>query len=80
MDITHFHGNHHLGDTLISFIVLYNIKDFFEKNNKTVYFYMRSEHIDQMKDFIPIKGMIEKPRPAITACFTASFEVNSIFL
>jgi hypothetical protein len=57
MDIIHFHGNHHLGDTLISFIVLYNLKDFFEKNNKTVYFYMKNEHIDQMNDFIPIKGM-----------------------
>ena len=57
MNIIHFHGNHHLGDTLISFIVLYNTKQFFENNNTTVYFYMRSENIDQMNDFKPIKGM-----------------------
>jgi hypothetical protein len=57
MDIIHFHGNHHLGDTMISFIVLYNIKEFFENNNKTVYFYMRNENIEQMKDFKPIKEM-----------------------
>ena len=57
MDITHFHGNHHLGDIMISFIVLYNIKQYFEDNNKTVYYYMRHEHIEQMNDFKPIKGM-----------------------
>jgi len=57
MNITHFHGNHHLGDTLIGLIVLYNAKQYFENNNKTVYYYIRSEHIEQIKDFKPIKGM-----------------------
>ena len=42
MNITHFHGNHHLGDTLIALIVLYNAKQYFENNNKTVYYYIRS--------------------------------------
>jgi hypothetical protein len=43
---------------MISFIVLYNIKQYFEDNNKTIYYYMRNEHIEQMIDFIPIKGML----------------------
>jgi len=58
MDVIHFHGNHNLGDMMISFIVLYNIKQYFEDNNKTIYYYMRNEHIEQMIDFIPIKGML----------------------
>ena len=57
MKILHFHGNHHLGDTLISFIALYNAKEYFENNNITVYFYMNTEHIEQMNDFKPIKGI-----------------------
>jgi hypothetical protein len=57
MNSIHFHGNHHLGDTLISFIVLYNTKQYFESNNITVYFYIRNEHIEQMIDFKPINGM-----------------------
>jgi hypothetical protein len=57
MKILHFHGRHHLGDTLISFIALYNAKECFENNNTTVYFYMNAEHIEQMNDFKPIKGI-----------------------
>jgi hypothetical protein len=57
MNILHFHGNHHLGDTMFAFIVIYNIKDYLEQNDTTVYFYMNNENIDQMSDFKPVKGM-----------------------
>lgn len=57
MNVLHLHGNHHLGDTMIAFIFLYNIKDYLEKNNTTVYFYMKNENIIQMEDFKPIIGM-----------------------
>jgi hypothetical protein len=56
MKIINFHGNHHLGDTLISFIPLYNAREYFEKNNIKICFYMREEHIEQMNDFKPIKN------------------------
>lgn len=57
MEIYHFHGNHHLGDTMFAFIILYNIKSYLEQKNITVYFYMRIENINQMKDFCPINNM-----------------------
>lgn len=57
VNILHFHGNHNLGDIMFNFIVFYNIKNFIKSKNTTIYFYMRSEHIHQMKDFKPIKNM-----------------------
>lgn len=57
MKILHCHANHHLGDIMFTFIVLYNIKEYLENNDTTVFFYTRTEHIEQMKDFKPIKEM-----------------------
>jgi hypothetical protein len=57
MKILHFHGIHNLGDIVFNFIIFYNIKQYLEENNITIYFYMRNEHIEQMNDFKPIKGM-----------------------
>jgi hypothetical protein len=54
--ILNLHGNHHLGDTLISFIPIYNARKYFEKNNIKICFYIREEHIEQMNDFKPIKN------------------------
>ena len=57
MNILHFHENHHIGDILITIIVFYNIKDFLENNNTTIYFYIPNEHIEQVKDFVTIRDM-----------------------
>jgi len=83
MNTIHFHGNHHLGDTLISFIPLYNARDYFNNNNIKICFYMRSEHIEQMKDFKPIDNfeifdITQKPPNSIEIwdCNDYIFEPN----
>ena len=84
MNILHFHGNHNLGDIMFNYIVFYNIKDYLETNNTTIYFYMRYEHIQQLNDFKPIKGMqifdiSNKPKNSIELwdCNDYMFEPNS---
>ena len=56
--IIHFHGNHNLGDIMFNFIIFYNIKDYLESIDCTIYFYMRNELIEQMNDFNPVKNMM----------------------
>jgi len=70
MTILHFHGVHNLGDIMFNFIVFYNIRNYLKSIDATIYFYMRSEHINQMKDFKPIDNMIlldisQKPKESI---------------
>ena len=68
--IIHFHGNHNLGDIMFNFIIFYNIKDYLESIDCTIYFYMRNELIEQMNDFKPVKNMMifdisKKPNDSI---------------
>ena len=81
--ILNFHGNHHLGDTLISFIPLYNASNYFNENNITINFYMRPEHIEQMNYFKPtnnfnIYDISKKPNNSfeIWDCNDYIFEPN----
>lgn len=83
VNILHFHGNHNLGDIMFNFIIFYNIKNFLESRNMTIFFYMRSDHIHQMKDFKPIKNMkifdiSKKPANSIELwdCNDYIFEIN----
>lgn len=55
--ILHFHGDHHLGDIMFNFIVFYNIQNYLTSIDATIYFYMRSEHIEQMNEFKPIANI-----------------------
>ena len=68
--ILHCHGIHNLGDIMFNYIVFYNMKEYLEKNNIAIHFYMRSEHIEQMEQFKPISNIkifdfSEKPDDSI---------------
>ena len=83
MTILHFHGVHNLGDIMFNFIVFYNIRNYLKSIDATIYFYMRSEHINQMKDFKPIDNMVlldisQKPKESIELwdCNDYIFEPN----
>jgi hypothetical protein len=51
------YGVWHLGDAIFIMIYLYNCKDYIQKNNIRVNFYIKEKHVKQIKEFICCKNV-----------------------
>jgi hypothetical protein len=56
--VYHLHNSYHLGDNVFNFILFYMIKDYLEKNNVKIYYYAKTEYLNQLKDFVSSKNII----------------------
>jgi hypothetical protein len=48
----HIHNSYHLGDNVFNFILFYQIKNYIEENNITIFYYAKKEYLPQLKEFI----------------------------
>lgn len=55
--IINLYGVWHLGDCIFIMIYLYNCKEYIEKNNIQVNFYIKEKHVSQIKEFICCKNV-----------------------
>ena len=50
--VYHLHNSYHLGDNVFNCILFYLIKDYIEANNIKIFYYVKKEYYDQIKEFI----------------------------
>ncbi len=79
-NIIHIFNKNHLGDCVIMMIYLYHIKDFLHDSKQHVKFYINSNYINQIREFIPndnvtLHPLEEKPAHAHDAWFAKSFNL-----
>ena len=48
----HFYNDYHLGDNVINCIYFYHIKEYLEKNNIQLYYYLNDQYINQVSEFV----------------------------
>ena len=49
----HLHNEYHLGDNVFNFILFYNIKEYLQENDITIFYYAHHYYLPQLKEFIP---------------------------
>jgi hypothetical protein len=54
----HIHNSYHLGDNVFNFILFYQIKNYIEENNITIFYYAKKDYLPQLKQFICSKNII----------------------
>jgi hypothetical protein len=59
----YLHNDAHLGDNVFILILFYIIKEYIEKNKITIFYYVKSEYLHQLEEFICCKNI--KLRPLI---------------
>lgn len=54
----YLHSDKHLGDNVFNMILFYNIKDYIENNNITIYYYLKEEYLNQILEFVCSKNIV----------------------